>query len=131
MSEKILSKVKPGVVYGKDLQEIFRIAKENKFALPAVNVVGTDSINALKHGENGLEILNLREGGMGSKMIFDCLTSNAAEALGREKEQGLIRKGFNADLIAVDKNPVENIEMLSEADNVKLVMVKGKIVKKA
>ena len=47
MSEKILSKVKPGVVYGKDLQEIFRIAKENKFALPAVNVVGTDSINAV------------------------------------------------------------------------------------
>ncbi len=47
MSEKILSKVKPGVVYGKDLQEIFRIAKAEKFALPAVNVVGTDSINAV------------------------------------------------------------------------------------
>lgn len=47
MAEKILSKVKPGVVYGKDLQEIFRIAKEGKFALPAVNVVGTDSINAV------------------------------------------------------------------------------------
>lgn len=46
MSEKVLSKVNPGVVAGKDLQEIFRIAKENKFALPAVNVVGTDSINA-------------------------------------------------------------------------------------
>ncbi len=45
--EKILSKVKPGVVYGKDLQEIFRIAKAEKFALPAVNVVGTDSINAV------------------------------------------------------------------------------------
>ncbi len=45
--EKILSKVKTGVVYGKDLQEIFRIAKAEKFALPAVNVVGTDSINAV------------------------------------------------------------------------------------
>ena len=44
---KILDKVKPGVVYGKDLQEIFKIAKEEKFALPAVNVVGTDSINAV------------------------------------------------------------------------------------
>ncbi|HNW67586.1 MAG TPA: class II fructose-bisphosphate aldolase [Bacteroidales bacterium] len=47
MSEKILSKVKPGVVYGKGLQEIFRIAKQEKFAIPAVNVVGTDSINAV------------------------------------------------------------------------------------
>ena len=47
MSEKISSKVKPGFVYGKDLMEIFRIAKAEKFALPAVNVVGPDSINAV------------------------------------------------------------------------------------
>ncbi len=47
MAEKISTKVKPGFVYGKDLLEIFRIAKAEKFALPAVNVVGTDSINAV------------------------------------------------------------------------------------
>ena len=46
MSEKIFDKVKPGVIFGDDLQEVFRIAKENQFALPAVNVVGTDSVNA-------------------------------------------------------------------------------------
>ncbi|MBO4646407.1 MAG: class II fructose-bisphosphate aldolase [Bacteroidales bacterium] len=47
MSEKILNHVKPGFVYGQDLQEIFRIAKANHFAIPAVNVVGTDSVNAV------------------------------------------------------------------------------------
>ena len=47
MSEKIFDKVKPGVVTGADVQEVFRIARENNFALPAVNVVGTDSINAV------------------------------------------------------------------------------------
>jgi len=46
MSEKIFDKVKPGFVFGEDLQEVFRIAKANNFALPAVNVVGTDSVNA-------------------------------------------------------------------------------------
>ena len=46
MSEKIFDKVKPGVIFGDELQEVFRIAKENQFALPAVNVVGTDSVNA-------------------------------------------------------------------------------------
>ncbi|OQY40735.1 MAG: class II fructose-bisphosphate aldolase [Spirochaetaceae bacterium 4572_7] len=45
MSEKIFSKVKPGVIFGNDVKEVFRIAKENKFALPAVNCVGSDSIN--------------------------------------------------------------------------------------
>ncbi|MBE0647958.1 MAG: class II fructose-bisphosphate aldolase [Bacteroidales bacterium] len=47
MSEKVLDKVSPGVVTGDGVQEIFRIAKANRFALPAVNVVGTDSINAV------------------------------------------------------------------------------------
>ena len=47
MSQKILDAVKPGVVCGNDMQKIFAIAKENAFALPAVNVVGTDSINAV------------------------------------------------------------------------------------
>ncbi len=47
MSERISSKVAPGVVTGDDLQEIFRIAKQEKFAIPAVNVVGTNSVNAV------------------------------------------------------------------------------------
>jgi fructose-bisphosphate aldolase class II len=47
MSEKIFDVVKPGVLAGKDVQEVFRVARENQFALPAVNVVGTDSINGV------------------------------------------------------------------------------------
>jgi len=43
----ILDAVKPGVLSGKDVQKVFEIAKANKFALPAVNVVGTDSVNAV------------------------------------------------------------------------------------
>ncbi len=46
MSEKIFDSIAPGVVYGNDLLEVFRIAKANKFAIPAVNVVGTESVNA-------------------------------------------------------------------------------------
>lgn len=44
---KILDLVKPGVVTGDDVQKIFAAAKEGQFALPAVNVVGTDSINGV------------------------------------------------------------------------------------
>src|SRR6056297_998147 len=38
--------IKPGVVTGKALQEIFDYAKAEKFAIPAVNVIGSSSINA-------------------------------------------------------------------------------------
>ncbi len=47
MSQKILDFVKPGVVTGDDVQKIFAICKANRFALPAVNVINTDSINAV------------------------------------------------------------------------------------
>ncbi len=40
-------KLKPGLVFGSALQDLYQYAKENKFALPAVNVIGTDSVNAV------------------------------------------------------------------------------------
>lgn len=47
INAKIFDFVKPGVASGDDVQKIFAIAKANQFALPAVNVVGTNSINAI------------------------------------------------------------------------------------
>ncbi len=42
-----LSKIAPGVVTGEQVQEMFAVAKANEFALPAVNVTGTNTINAV------------------------------------------------------------------------------------
>lgn len=39
--------IKPGVATGDEVQAIFDHAKENGYALPAVNVIGSDSINAV------------------------------------------------------------------------------------
>lgn len=39
--------IKPGVATGDQVQEIFRYAKEKAFALPAVNVVGSSTINGV------------------------------------------------------------------------------------
>jgi fructose-bisphosphate aldolase class II len=47
MGSKIFDVVKPGVATGANVQAIFKIAKENLFALPAVNVVGSDSVNGV------------------------------------------------------------------------------------
>ena len=44
---KIAENVKPGVVTGSDVQYIFRVAQENNFAIPAVNVVSSSSVNAV------------------------------------------------------------------------------------
>ena len=39
--------IKPGVATGREVQEIFKLAKEKGFALPAVNVIGSSSINGV------------------------------------------------------------------------------------
>lgn len=47
MSDKLFDFVSPGVLYGEDIQKVFDVAKKNNYAIPAVNVVGTDSVNAV------------------------------------------------------------------------------------
>jgi len=47
MSTKVLDAIDAGVVTGDDLQRLFSIAKTNEFAIPAVNVVSTSSVNAV------------------------------------------------------------------------------------
>lgn len=41
-----MSKYSAGVLFGEELEALYKDAKANKFAMPAVNTIGTDSINA-------------------------------------------------------------------------------------
>src|SRR5687767_8743813 len=41
-----MKKYQPGVLFGEELKALLEDAKENQFALPAVNTIGTNSINA-------------------------------------------------------------------------------------
>ena len=43
----ILDIVQPGVLYGEDVIKVYEHAKKEGFAIPAVNVVNTDSINGV------------------------------------------------------------------------------------
>jgi fructose-bisphosphate aldolase class II len=66
MAEKIFDKVKPGVLAGDEVSEVFRIAREQQFALPAINCVGTDSVNAAMEAAkevNSPIIIQLSNGG--------------------------------------------------------------------
>src|SRR5215216_3886699 len=41
-----MKKYKPGVLFGEELEALYEDAKNNQFALPAVNTIGTNTINA-------------------------------------------------------------------------------------
>ncbi len=60
------SKIKPGVLSGDSVQELFKIAKENNFAIPAVNIVGSHSVNGVLEAAakaNSPVIVQLSSGG--------------------------------------------------------------------
>ena len=40
------SRFRPGVLFGDEVTELLNYANENDFALPAVNVIGTNTVNA-------------------------------------------------------------------------------------
>ena len=87
---QILDVIKPGVVAGDDLQKLFALAKEKGFAMPAVNVVGTDSINGVLEAAklvNSPVIIQLSNGGA----VF-----YAGKGIGLEGQKGAILGAISA-----------------------------------
>ena len=77
----VLDVVKPGVLTGSEAKKLFAYAKENNFAIPAVNVVGTDSVNAVLEVAakvNSPIIIQFSNGGAGFYAGKGLKTANAA-----------------------------------------------------
>ena len=77
---KVLDVVKAGVVTGDDVQKVLQIAKDEGFALPAVNVVGTDSVNAVLEAAAAVKspiIVQFSSGGAGFYAGQGCPASDA------------------------------------------------------
>lgn len=45
--KNVLNVIKPGVLNSNDMKKLFFLAKKNKFAIPAINCIGTNSINSV------------------------------------------------------------------------------------
>ena len=76
--------IKPGVATGDQVQEIFKLAKEKQFALPAVNVIGSSSINGVLETAKKLNapvIIQFSNGGAGF---------NAGKGLSNEDQKAAI-----------------------------------------
>jgi len=84
MSTKVLDVVNAGVVTGDDLQKLFKVAKDEGFAIPAVNVVSTSSVNAVLEAAkkvNSPVIVQFSNGG-GAYYAGKGLPSDEAAILG-------------------------------------------------
>jgi imidazolonepropionase-like amidohydrolase len=100
----------------------FRRAREKKVKI----VFGTDAVPGT-HGRNAEEfVFRVKDGGQPPMEAFVSATSLAAEAIGLEKEIGAIAPGLQADIIAVEGDPLTDITAVRR---VAFVMKGGKIYK--
>ncbi len=73
--------VKPGVLTGSETKKLFSFAKENNFAIPAVNIVNTESINGVLEAAAQIDspiILQFSNGGAQFYAGKGCPASNAS-----------------------------------------------------
>ena len=78
------------------------------------------------HGENGHELVLMVAEGMSEMDALKAATATAADAIGLADSVGTVEEGKSADLIALDGNPLEDIEHVL---NVPFVIQEGVVVK--
>ncbi len=83
-----MKKFKPGVLFGEELEALYKDALANEYALPAVNTIGTNTINAVLETAakvNSPVIIQFSNGGAqfiaGKGMPNDQLQANIAGAI--------------------------------------------------
>jgi imidazolonepropionase-like amidohydrolase len=83
-------------------------------------VTGTDAGNlgTLHASSYQAELKMMQESGLTNWQILVASTINGAKVLDKEKEFGSVAIGKKANLILLDKNPVESLENLTKIDKV-------------
>ena len=88
---------------------------------------GTDS-GVSAHGDNWQEFILMTNAGMSNEDALKSATIETAKLLRMEDQLGQIKPGMFADIIAFQKNPIEDISIV---ENVSFVMKDGVIYKQS
>jgi len=97
--------------------------------------LGTDQTDAPgsfnSHGMNGKELWHAVDIGMTPLQAIEACTAISPETLGKHMapKSGQLKEGYDADLIAVSENPLEDISILTGPDHVTHVWKGGKLFK--
>ncbi len=74
------------------------------------------------------EIKMMSDAGMSNYDILKTGSVNPAMYMGTQDEWGMIKEGLAADLVLVEKNPLENLKTL---ENPLAIMIRGKLIKRS
>ena len=101
-----MTKYKAGVLFGDELQALYNDARKNNFALPAVNAIGSDSINAVLETAAKVKspvIIQFSNGGAqfyaGKGMPNDNLQANIIGAVSGAKHVHEVAKYYGVPVV--------------------------------
>lgn len=109
-------------------REVAQIQRDNfrKAHAAGVKMVFGSDAGVMPHGSVGGQFKYMVQYGMTPMQAIQAATRNAAQALGREKDVGVISAGRFADMIAVEGDPISDIRALEKVD----IVIKGGVVVK-
>lgn len=122
----------------KKLARMVQLSRDSfKFAVEqGVRIaLGTDTLSSrrespLSHGNNAKEIHWMKVAGMSALEAIEASTATPPETLGPQgPKAGQLKEGFDADFIAVSKNPLLDVDVLTHQDNITHVWKGGKLFK--
>lgn len=101
------TKFRPGVLHGDEVTELLNYANDNNFAMPAVNVVGTNSVNAVLETAREVNAPVIIQFSNGGAQFF------GGKGLGNEGQKGSILGGISGAM---------HVHTLAEAYGVTVIL---------
>ena len=109
----------------KDYTERNLKTAQRAHALGVTFAMGSDAVYTM-FGQNTRELAWFVQAGMKPEEALRAATTNGAVLLGMEKSLGAVASGYYADLVAVEGDPLQDIEVV--VPHVRWVMKGGKVV---
>jgi len=126
--EYILRKIVP--VVGRHA-EALRLAVRKGVRIAAGTDIITSGVTGYADwGQNAFEPTNLQEAGMTPLQAIEAATATGPLTLGPQApKSGQLKEGYDADILAVAKNPAQDLSVLTNPDHVRRVWKSGNLVK--
>lgn len=116
--------VERGIACGKAIRESYRLARKAGVRL----AMGTDFSNSRNtpYAHIGKELEGICECGYTPMEAIQAATRNGAYLMKSDSETGTLEAGKLADIILVQGNPIEDIRVLGDAENILHVWIDGR-----
>ncbi|MDH5402008.1 MAG: amidohydrolase family protein [Candidatus Heimdallarchaeota archaeon] len=127
MPEYAVNKMK--TIYDRHLESLKIAIKMGVTIALGTDIFFTGPGGPITHGDNAKELEYYVNAGMKPEEAIKTATGNGPLTLGlRAPKSGILKQGYDADMLLLSKNPLEDITILQNRENISKIIKSGIIV---